>query len=172
MLWTKCDKRYAEAITREGAAPACDVLDIMSSECRSLAHEPAACTTVENERCERARRARAGSPRLIERKNGHDRRGGSREQARRMGGQICAEQLPCAAGPCKPRGHMRIHAVKVQPPAALGDPYTPHFHPAAKIVAQDLLAVAGEWLFDRGAAGFLPKETYMTVRKLVGGFFV
>ena len=125
MLWTKCKERYAEARTREGAAPppACDVLDIMSSECRSLAHEPAACTTVENERRKRARRARACSPRLIESKNGPDRRGGSRERAcagvRRFG----QSSHPSAAGPCKPRGHMRIHAVKVQPPAALGDPY-------------------------------------------------
>ena len=88
-----------------------------------LKHQPAAWSNSLNEQCERARRARGRLPRLIESKNGPDRRGGSRERAcagvRRFG----QSSHPSAAGPCKPRGHMRIHAVKVQPPAALGDPY-------------------------------------------------
>ena len=85
-----------------------------------LKSQPAAWSRSADEQCERARRARAGSPRLGERKNGPDRRGGSREQARRMREEICAEQPPCAAGPCKPRGHMQIRPVKVQSPLHWG----------------------------------------------------
>ena len=130
MLWTKCDKRYAGARTHEGVAPACDMLDIMVSECRSLAHEPAACTTVENERRERARRARACLPRLIESKNGHDRRGGSRERAcagvRRFG-QSSSPALPGRANLADTCGSTLSRCSLL---LRWGTP-TPHFHPAA-----------------------------------------
>ena len=85
-----------------------------------LKHQPAAWSNSLNEQCERARRARGRLPRLIESKNGPDHRGGSRERALRGSGQIWPEQPPCAAGPCKPRGHMQIRPVKVQSPLHWG----------------------------------------------------
>ena len=88
-----------------------------------LKSQPAAWSRSADEQCERARRARGRLPRLVESKNGHDRRGGSRERACAGVVRFGQSSHPCAAGPCKPRGHMQIHAVKVQPPAALGDPY-------------------------------------------------
>ena len=61
----------------------------------------------------------------------------------RGGGEICAqEQVPCVAGPCKPRGHMRIHPVKVQPPAALGDPYPSLSSGCHKRTSGNLLLIA------------------------------
>ena len=67
------------------------------NEC-SLAQEPAAWSTSGNERRERARRARACSPRLIERKNGQDRRGGSRERTCAGVVRFGQSSHPCVPG--------------------------------------------------------------------------
>ena len=121
---------------REGRGAATNAYELRNEigcKWRFSANQPAAWSEIAIERCKRSGRGEGGSAHhgssrpsagVIAVVDVESKRGGSC-------GEICAEQVPCVAGPCKPRGHRQIHAVKVQPPAALGDPYTPHFHPAA-----------------------------------------